>query len=344
MKKFDGVVCNQTEPIAKGLSSIVYRVERDGLPRVIRILSIPNEAMKKKVDQEIELFQTFLGHRNIIRFIEHKESDGYMYELMEHGVLGNLEQYQKDHPNYFKDHKRLTSFFRKIVKGVEFIHSKGYIHSDLKPQNIVLAANLEPKIIDFTSSIPKGQVSNYRGTLGYADPSFLIARSPLVELEFDEYNDVYSLGVILYELTHGSGHLPFDGEYEADIIVALTRHRFKIAKGTHIHLARIIHSCLVISKKWRLSIDELLKELDAADRIPENDVLTEDVYLRNDEGIPSWMKPIKRKKFTRKTLYTYVLIVILLLLIVSMVGYIWRLSKARTASENMEVKTALEGN
>jgi len=279
-----------------------------------------------------------LGHRNIIRFIESAQDEDFLYEILQHGSLGNLNDFVELNPGYLKDHKRLVQFFRKIVKGIQFMHSKGYIHADLKPQNVVVTNSFEPKIIDFNLAVPKGEVSMYRGTLGYVDPSFLIDRSPLVQLEFDEYNDVYGLGVILYELAHGMGNLPFDGEYESDIIVALSRHRFLVKKGVHIHIARIIHSCLVVNKKWRLSVDELLKQLERAERIPENDRLIEDVYLYNNEGLPEWMHPIKQKRYTRKDFYNRVLVFVFLVITTFIIGYILRIARNRELADKIETE------
>lgn len=340
---FTGFTCEAAPPVGTGSFSTVYLVKKDETVRVLRVVPISDEEERKNAEHELELFHIFLGHRNIIRFIESQQDDKFLYEILEYGTLGDLHHFVELNPDHFKDHKRLVQFFRRIVKGVQFMHSKGYIHADLKPHNIVVTSAFEPKIIDFNLAVPKGEVSLFRGTLGYVDPSFLISNSPLVQLEFDEYNDVYALGVILYELVHGMGVLPFDGQYEADIIVALSRHRFTIKKGVHIHLARIIHSCLVINKKWRLSVDELLKELDRAERIPENERLTEDLYLYNDEGLPSWMRPIKQKRHTRKDLYNRVLAVVFLLTMTLIIGYTIRISRIRALSDKISAEqTALE--
>ena len=104
--------------------------------------------------------------------------------------------------------------FRKVVEGVQYAHQRGVIHRDLKPSNIIVDADGNPKILDFglaqiadadeamrTMFAEAGKVV---GTLPYMSPEQIAGR----QSEIDVRSDVYSLGVILYELL--TDRLPYD--------------------------------------------------------------------------------------------------------------------------------------
>ncbi|MBC7895279.1 MAG: serine/threonine protein kinase, partial [Cytophagaceae bacterium] len=110
------------------------------------------------------------------------------------------------------DVRRRLELFGKVCEAVHYAHQKGVIHRDLKPANIIVEASGQPKILDFgvarvtdadvgTRQTSVGEVV---GTLQYMSPE-QIGADPL---DLDTRSDVYSLGVILYEVL--TGRLPYD--------------------------------------------------------------------------------------------------------------------------------------
>jgi serine/threonine-protein kinase len=102
--------------------------------------------------------------------------------------------------------------FRKVVLAVEFLHQHGVIHRDLKPGNILVAADLDPKVLDFGLALHLDPAERQLtrpgellGTPDYFSPEQAHAGAPL-----DARSDIFSLGVVLYELL--TGRLPFRGE------------------------------------------------------------------------------------------------------------------------------------
>jgi len=111
--------------------------------------------------------------------------------------------------------------FRKVVLAVEFLHQHGIVHRDLKPGNVLVGSDLEPKVLDFGLALQRDaserqltRSGEVLGTLDYFSPEQAHA-----EQDLDARSDVFSLGVILYELL--TGRLPFRGENQRAHIHAL---------------------------------------------------------------------------------------------------------------------------
>ena len=124
-----------------------------------------------------------------------------------------LTEYADAHALDVRDRVRL---FVKICDAVQLGHAKGVIHRDLKPGNLLVDPDGNPKVIDFgiarttvdegDSTGPKTETGRLVGTLPYMSPEQVLGR----RAEIDTRTDVYGLGVVLYELLTGS--LPYDLE------------------------------------------------------------------------------------------------------------------------------------
>src|SRR5206468_5570290 len=98
----------------------------------------------------------------------------------------------------------------QIARGLAFAHANGYVHRDVKPQNVLLNGDGEAKVTDFgiaRSLDVKHGVTQTGTVLGTSD---YIAPEQAQGQQVDEHTDVYSLGIVLYELL--TGEVPFSGD------------------------------------------------------------------------------------------------------------------------------------
>jgi len=110
----------------------------------------------------------------------------------------------------------ILDIFAQVCRAMEYIHSQGIVHRDLKPGNIMITDEEVVKIMDFglakliDVSVNLTQTGSIMGTAAYMSPEQ--ARG----LEVDSRSDLYSLGIILYEVF--TGRLPFEGDNPISVI------------------------------------------------------------------------------------------------------------------------------
>jgi tetratricopeptide (TPR) repeat protein/predicted Ser/Thr protein kinase len=195
--------------IARGGMGVVYRARRDGTQEVVALKVLldekdPPEALVRRFEREVRAGKE-IDHPNVVRVLDAGAVGGRLYFTMEFvqgrpfdKLLAELSLQKK------------VEVFEKIVRGVAQAHAKGFIHRDLKPQNVLVTEELVPKIADFGLAKSLGRNSSLTktgailGTIAYMSPE-QAEGGGLGKL--DERTDVYALGAMLYEILTGS--VPF---------------------------------------------------------------------------------------------------------------------------------------
>ena len=152
-----------------------------------------------------------MDHPNIIRIFDHVEQAGHIYLLLEHAEGGNLFSFLNKQVRL--DVGLIAKLFFQSCRAVEHVHSRGFIHRDLKPENILLDRHHNVKLCDFgwCSSIDDHAYRKVvSGTYEYMSPETLHGHMQGFE------SDVWSLGVLLYELHHNVE--PFKGRSIRDVL------------------------------------------------------------------------------------------------------------------------------
>jgi len=276
------------EELGKGGMGNVYRVFDKKIQGEVALKLVKPEiaADKKTIERfrnELKIARE-IAHRSVCRMYDLNEAEGVHYITMEY-VAG------EDLKSFIRRAKQLTagtavSIARQVGEGLEEAHRLGVVHRDLKPQNIMIDKEGNARIMDFgiARSLKEKGITGAGviiGTPDYMSPEQAEAK------EVDHRSDIYSLGIILYEMA--AGRVPFEGE--TPLSVAL-KHKSETPKDPREYnaqipegLSRLILRCLEKDKEKRYqTAAELLADL-----------------ARVEEGIPTTEHIVpKRKPLTSK--------------------------------------------
>ena len=205
------------EEIGRGGMGIVYKGEDPILERVvaIKILSphlIANSDSKERFIREAQAAAR-LNHPNISSIFDINEHDGIYYIVFEF-IQGKTLRKVMDKERVM-DLTKALDYFLPICYALDYAHQHSVVHRDVKPDNVIVADDGHVKVADFGLAWIETEQSLTEpgavlGTFGYFSPEQ--ARGEKV----DRRSDIYSLGVMLYEML--TGKLPFEADNPAALI------------------------------------------------------------------------------------------------------------------------------
>jgi len=203
-----------------------------------------------------------LNHQNICTIYEIDESNGHPFIAMEYIEGRSLEALIKSGPLKLKDVQRIAL---QIVEGLHEAHRRQIIHRDIKPANIMITEAGRVKIMDFGMAKSMGRTKLTRegttlGTVAYMSPEQ--GRGE----DVDHRSDIWSLGVLVYEMV--TGQLPFKGDYEQAVIYSILNEEpdplTALRTGVPKELERIACKAMAKNPENRYQhADELLVDLRA---------------------------------------------------------------------------------
>jgi eukaryotic-like serine/threonine-protein kinase len=215
--------------LGEGGMGVVYRALDTKLnrPAAIKFLSdeVADAAARRRFQREAQTASA-LNHPHIVTVYDAGEIDGRQYLVTEYIDGGTLKDWSLSAPRTWR---QIVELLAGVADGLAAAHDAGILHRDIKPENVLVTKSGYAKLADFgvakledresknsTRAMTIGQTHAgvIVGTAAYMSPEQAVGRS------LDARSDVFSFGVLIYELL--AGRRPFDGENMVDVLHAIT--------------------------------------------------------------------------------------------------------------------------
>jgi len=304
------------EKIGSGGMGIVYKAEDTKLKRTVALKFLPPELTrdpdaKERFIREAQAASS-LDHPNICTVHEINETeDGQLYIVMACYEGQTLKEKivgaHHDAANLLIPKDQAIGIAIQIAEGLHEAHENKIVHRDIKSANIIITSKSLVKIMDFglaklTGQKKLTQTGTTVGTIAYMSPEQTRGS------EVDHRTDIWSLGVILYEMI--TGQMPFSGDYEQAVVYSITSEEPEpvsgLRSGVPLELERIINKTMTKNPAERYqNVGDLLVDLRSMRK-----------GLESDSVISKPAKMAFKKK--RSIIYGSVGIILILL---SVIGY-----------------------
>ena len=205
--------------IGAGGMGEVFLAEDTKLDRKVALKFLPSSLWNEAEAQQRLIREakaaSKLDHPNIVTIHGIEEHEGRPFIIMAYVPGVTLKQYCTAAP---RSTDELIDLAIQISDGLHHAHQAGVVHRDLKPSNVLVSEEGRARILDFGIARLRGaakltQTGSTVGTIAYAPPELAQGK------EATAASDVYSLGVVMYQML--SGRLPFEADHEAALLYAI---------------------------------------------------------------------------------------------------------------------------
>ena len=261
--------------------ALCHRLNRYVAVKILRDELASDEAFRLRFQTESQAV-AMLSHPNIVSVYDVSHSDDMEYIVMELIEGVTLKQYMRERGAL--SWKETLHFAGQIAAALAHAHERGIVHRDIKPQNIMVVRDGTIKVADFgiahlqTEAVATGTVDTL-GSVHYISPE------QAKGLGADERSDIYSLGIVMYEML--SGELPFDCEDELKIPLL---HLSTVPKALSEYDATIPAELIRITMK-AMEPDRSLRYQKARELLVELDAFRRSISAPVAE-LPGGVKPL----------------------------------------------------
>lgn len=252
--------------VGQGGMSVVYRAKCHRLNRMVAVKVLKEEFSRddefKNRFQDESLSVAMLSHPNIVAVYDVSKADDMEYIVMELIDGITLKEYlqKKGHLSW----QETVYFALQIAKALQHAHNRGIVHRDIKPQNIMVLRDGTAKVADFgiAHQVSKQQTYNKGEAIGSVH---YISPEQAKGSRIDNRADIYSLGVVMYEML--TGRLPFEGTNPVDIAL---QHINSVPLNPRDYISDIPEAIETVTMKAMnpklsaryMNADELIADLD----------------------------------------------------------------------------------
>jgi TolB-like protein/Tfp pilus assembly protein PilF/predicted Ser/Thr protein kinase len=252
------------EELGRGGMGVVYKTEDTKLRRTVALKFLPPELthipdVKERFMREAQAAAA-LDHPNICTVYEFDEDEEKSFISMAYIQGQNLRKKIESGPLELEEALRIAT---QVAEGLQEAHKKGVVHRDIKSGNIMIDARGQAKIMDFglarmTGTTLLTQEGAAIGTIAYMSPEQARGK------EVDHRTDIWSLGVVLYEML--TGKLPFKGDHEQAVVYSILKEKPEPISGLKsdipVSIEQVVSKALEKDKDKRYQqVEELLDDL-----------------------------------------------------------------------------------
>jgi serine/threonine protein kinase len=259
--------------LGAGAMAIVYKAKQLSLDRIVAIKILPHR-FSKNPDYVQRFYKegraaAKLNHNNIVTAYDVGEADGYHYFVMEY-VEGKTLYEDMSKGKIFSEAEAIE-IITQVAKALAHAHTRGLIHRDVKPKNIMINTTGTVKLADLGLARDTDDVQMAKSEAGkaFGTPYYISPEQIRGEIDIDARSDIYSLGATFYHMV--TGRVPFDASSPAEV---MKKHlKEPLIPPDHINtslsagVSEVIEVMMAKRKQDRYtSAEELLLDLDAVSR------------------------------------------------------------------------------
>ena len=247
---FQDFECLEERPFNGGKSASLYRIKY--LPTgEIKALKIQKTSKENKKD--LETLKKFTELEGIITLEDYEVDKDFIYQILEFAPqLSLADQIKNPESPLLDSSEKVISLFQKVVGTLMKINESGFLHGDVKPANIVLTEEGEPRLIDFDLSRELDSTDHAHGSKSFMSPELIRVLNSFGKHTYTSKDEVFALGVTLYMMYKRTN--PYHLTYRYKDLLLDTPVAFH--KGDNLDIVHIIIKCLK-KEDQRITLPEL---------------------------------------------------------------------------------------
>jgi eukaryotic-like serine/threonine-protein kinase len=248
--------CRIVEEVASGGMAVVYRAVQDPLGRTVAI-----KALKSSAAQEENVVTRFereakslalLQHENIIHVYDFYRERGALFIVMEY--VQGIDLYDLLEKCGRLPYDVAAIIAMQVARALDYVHYRGIVHRDIKPANVMISRQGTTKVMDFGIARDTSFGDLTEAGTGIGTPAYMSPEQVLGD-KLDARSDIFSLGVMLYQMVTGKKPFVEDERHSAMHKIRLEKHvrARKLNPDIPRELERVIDRCLEKQprERWR---------------------------------------------------------------------------------------------